>query len=706
MPPVAKVDVIMVANCGAPGTLLCLEGLLKANDPLLEKLIVVAGSSRDPALERLALEDSRVKVLYQSDDPSDVEACNRGLAERAGDVVLLPSESNVSSGWLSELSAVAHSEERSAFAWPLSSAGLSLAQNAMHAEQLVAGTDGDIGPQAVSKLPRSITTPSVTGGCVYLRAEILDAIGLLDAGLSTRQAAIEDWVMRAQALGFFGKRANHAYADSVPARPYSSDDRLRSSRDRAILEKRHPHLAHQVASFEQSLDGRLAQHACDFLRTGSIRVAYDLRHLPPQNVGTRTYALKLAEALAKIPEIELTFLVDVKAQAAGLSGQIMKSDEWRDEFAVIHKPAQFFNRRELTIPFGSSAHVVITYQDLIAYRVGAVFHGDADFEAYRTTSSLSLLCASGILAYSQSAHDEIASEFGIPGEEIAVAPLGAEADWFARRDRGDSRIRRDLELPDRYFFSLATDYSHKNLSGLLEAYASFRQRSTEGTPPGLVLAGYALSARKQVHAGLESDSTQTGVIFLGPVTPDELRILYQHALAVVFPSLYEGFGLPPLEAMAAGTPVVAMPFSSVPEVGGDAAVYAAGLSSDDLSRAMERVASSAQLRAAMRIKGLKRALQFRWEKTAQANLRAVSLGGPVPLRAVASQSANVARGDHGAGHSPIVTRFFSIEIIPVPDEQILGVRNAWKASEKRLSGAWSERHAGFTWSGPAGGREK
>ena len=69
------------------------RGLLKTNDPLLQKLIVVAGSSRDPAIDRLALEDSRVKVLYQSDDPSDVEACNRGLAERAGDVVLLPSES-------------------------------------------------------------------------------------------------------------------------------------------------------------------------------------------------------------------------------------------------------------------------------------------------------------------------------------------------------------------------------------------------------------------------------------------------------------------------------------------------------------------------------------------------------------------------------------------------------------------------------------
>ena len=68
----------------------------------------------------------------------------------------------------------------------------------------------------------------------------------------------------------------------------------------------------------------------------------------------------------------------------------------------------------LRFPFGSSAHVIITFQDLIAYRVPAVFHTDADFEVYRTTSSLSLLCASGILAYSSHAREEIAAEFGIP----------------------------------------------------------------------------------------------------------------------------------------------------------------------------------------------------------------------------------------------------------------------------------------------------
>jgi len=87
-------------------------------------------------------------------------------------------------------------------------------------------------------------------------------------------------------------------------------------------------------------------------------------------------------------------------------------------------------------------------------------------------------------------------------------------------------------------------------------------------------------------------------------------------MALVYPSLYEGFGLPPLEAMAAGTPVVAMPFSSVPEVGGDAVLYAEGLSPTDLARAMERIAASEALRADLRDRGLKRARDFRWQQVA------------------------------------------------------------------------------------------
>ena len=94
-------------------------------------------------------------------------------------------------------------------------------------------------------------------------------------------------------------------------------------------------------------------------------------------------------------------------------------------------------------------------------------------------------------------------------------------------------------------------------------------------------------------------------------------MLYQNAEALVFPSLYEGFGLPPLEAMAAGTPVIAMPISAVPEVGGDSVLYPDSLSAVDLARAMETVATNEYLRNDLRERGIRRAEQFRWENTAR-----------------------------------------------------------------------------------------
>ena len=175
-------------------------------------------------------------------------------------------------------------------------------------------------------------------------------------------------------------------------------------------------------------------------------------------------------------------------------------------------------------------------------------------------------------------------------------------------------------MPKRYFFSLATDYPHKNLAGLLDAYALLRSRWTDGDPPGLVLAGYSLGSRVSLYARLESQPQVDGLIFLGPVSPEELRVLYRQAEALVFPSFYEGFGLPPLEAMAAGTPVIAMPFSSIPEVGGDCILYPNGLSAADLAQAMEHLATNETLRDELRDLGLRRVEQFTWEKTALATL--------------------------------------------------------------------------------------
>jgi hypothetical protein len=171
---------------------------------------------------------------------------------------------------------------------------------------------------------------------------------------------------------------------------------------------------------------QVSSRAIEFAKTGTLRVAYDIRHLAFQDVGLRTGAIELALALTKIPQIELSFLVNTRNEADGL-GRAITVEEWRDEFAVIHKPAPFLNRRELEIPFSSSSHVVVTYQGSIAHDVSMAMGDDANFDACGTTCALSLLCASGIVAHSAGSRKELASELGIPAEEIVVAPLESTA---------------------------------------------------------------------------------------------------------------------------------------------------------------------------------------------------------------------------------------------------------------------------------------
>ena len=318
-----------------------------------------------------------------------------------------------------------------------------------------------------------------------------------------------------------------------------------------------------------------------------LRVALDLRDLPAEQVGTRTYAVNLARELVKLPEVELTLLVQHPAQAKGMIGRIVTTERWADDVEVIHKPAQVMDPAELRLLFESSAKLVITYQDLIAYRIPQVFASATRFETYRATSRLMLPAVQKIVAISESVSREITAEFGIPQAELCVVAHGADDQEDPRSRQKNRAGRSTIRLPRRYFFSLASDYPHKNLPNLLDAYSRLRARWKDGEPPHLVLAGYSSGARTGLYPQLELEAAPKGVIFLGPVPPHHLRVLYRQAEALVFASLYEGFGLPPLEAMAAGTPVIAMPVSAMPEVGGDGVLYCEGLSAAALSRAME-----------------------------------------------------------------------------------------------------------------------
>jgi glycosyltransferase involved in cell wall biosynthesis len=176
--------------------------------------------------------------------------------------------------------------------------------------------------------------------------------------------------------------------------------------------------------------------------------------------------------------------------------------------------------------------------------------------------------------------------------------------------------------------------ARKNAPGLLRIYEQLPSEVRQRYPLVIVLTHPAFRAaiEQEVHRlGLT-----TSVRFFARVAEDDLVLFYNAATAFIFPSLYEGFGLPVLEAMACGTPVVTSNLTSIPEVGGDAVEQADPRSEEAFAEALRRVLASPELRASLTARGLQRAAQFSWERTARMTLdvyQEVVERWPVPQRA-------------------------------------------------------------------------
>ena len=197
----------------------------------------------------------------------------------------------------------------------------------------------------------------------------------------------------------------------------------------------------------------------------------------------------------------------------------------------------------------------------------------------------------------------------LPGIEFKLVPNSAE---HILSNPADINVLALLGITAKqYLLAVGSRNPTKNLSALIEAYS--QARSVLKVP--LIIVGE--SNRSVFSSGVPSDEGIPGVIFAGGVSDAALRALYENALAFVFPSLYEGFGIPPLEAMLCGCPVVASHAASIPEVCADAAIYFDPVSVDDIARALKSITSNALLREDLVGKGRKRSVQFNWANSAE-----------------------------------------------------------------------------------------
>jgi glycosyltransferase involved in cell wall biosynthesis len=203
---------------------------------------------------------------------------------------------------------------------------------------------------------------------------------------------------------------------------------------------------------------------------------------------------------------------------------------------------------------------------------------------------------------------------GLDPARLTVVPSGVDARFRPPGPAAVAETRARLGLPERYLLYVGTVEPRKNLPTLLRAYAALRRH---GESPRLVIAGRLGWLTGGFFEALRALDLESEVTQLGYVADADLPALYAGAEAFAFPSSYEGFGFPVLEAMACGTPVVCSNASSLPEVAGDAALYHDPTDADALADALARVLTRTDLRDELRARGLARAAEFTWARAAK-----------------------------------------------------------------------------------------
>lgn len=224
--------------------------------------------------------------------------------------------------------------------------------------------------------------------------------------------------------------------------------------------------------------------------------------------------------------------------------------------------------------------------------------------------------ATRIVTISDYSRHEIAKNFDIPEARIDVVPLGVDGRWSAPlNDAEVESAKSRLALPERYFLTVGTIQPRKNIKRVIDAFCALPESVRDGAQ--LIVAGRAGWQCEEEVAALSAGLCSGQVRWLQHLSDKDLVIALRHATAMVFPSLSEGFGLPVVEAFAAGTPVISSNTTAIPEVAGDAALLIDPLNTGEISEAMRTVLGDENLRMELAARGRERVQHFTWERTAR-----------------------------------------------------------------------------------------
>ena len=356
-----------------------------------------------------------------------------------------------------------------------------------------------------------------------------------------------------------------------------------------------------------------------------MSIVLDARTATDHFPGIGRYVVNLARALAPLADGRLTLLCDPTGTATRYelpelprincpASPFSLKQQWLVPLALRRHSATLYHSPYYLMPYRTGITTIFTCHDLIPLIYPELFTTTQRL-IFRAAHRLALTTARAVIAVSNTTRADLSRFFGVDPARVAVIPEAADAHFQPQPRERIAVLRQQHGLPDKYVLFLASNKPHKNLARLLEAWS---QIARHVAPVRLVIAGHWDTRFPQARERAATLDLENSTVFLGPVPEADLPALYSGAEWFVFPSLYEGFGLPVLEAMACGAPVICSNISSLLEVVGDAAMMVSPQNTGDLATALHRVLAEVELRAELRARGLARAHQFTWESTARA----------------------------------------------------------------------------------------
>ncbi len=369
-----------------------------------------------------------------------------------------------------------------------------------------------------------------------------------------------------------------------------------------------------------------------------MHIGIDAHAIGAQQGGNETYIRNLIKSLAEVDGENRYTIYLANAGAAAL---------WRDGFAnqfknftvrllppptplvrvpvflayeLLRRPVDVLHVQYTAPPF-CRVPVVVTIHDLAFEHLPETFTRRGSFQL-KLTVRRTAKKAARIATVSEYSRQDLLRTYHLPPEKVVVTYNGIEPHFTPQpKSPGESsEIRQRFGIARDFLLAVGSLQPRKNLVRLIRAYAKLRNENENFTRQ-LVIVGRKLWLADEIFAEVQKQRWAEDVILTGYVADEDLPALYRSASAFVYPSLFEGFGLPPLEAMACGAPVVTSDTSSLPEVTGDAALLIDPHDEQSLANALIEVVNNKPLRASLREKGIAQAGKFTWREAAEKTLR-------------------------------------------------------------------------------------